>query len=82
MSDDKIEPGQNSLAPRASIQERITAFAMLDAMGEAATLAQKVTRLSLVGFAPGEIAAMLQTTPATVYQYLYVSRKRTSLRKG
>lgn len=66
---------------RATIQDRIAAFAMLDAMGESATLAQKITRLSLVGFAPSEIASMMQTTPATVYQYLYVSRRKTGPRR-
>jgi len=48
---------------------------MLDAMGDA-TLAQKTVRLSIIGFTAGDIATMLQTTPATVYQYVYEAKKR------
>jgi DNA-directed RNA polymerase specialized sigma24 family protein len=62
-------------ASKSTMQDRIAAFRMLDGMREA-TLAQKVVRLSVVGFPTAEIAAMLQTTPATVYQYVYESRKR------
>jgi hypothetical protein len=70
-----------SLGPtKATMHDRIAAFAMLDAMGEV-TLAQKVVRLSLIGFPPGDIAAMLQTTPATVYQYVYEARKKAGSRK-
>lgn len=70
-----------SFAPtRSSIQDRIAAFAMLDAMGDA-TLAQKTVRLSIIGFTAGDIATMLQTTPATVYQYVYEAKKRASVKK-
>jgi hypothetical protein len=62
-------------ATRSNMQDRIAAFAMLDAMGEA-TLAEKTVRLSIIGFAAGDIATMLQTTPATVYQYVYEAKKR------
>jgi DNA-directed RNA polymerase specialized sigma24 family protein len=62
---------------KSSMLDRIAAFAMLDAMGEA-TLSQRVIRLSLIGFPPGEIATMLQTTPSTVYQYMYEARKKTT----
>jgi DNA-directed RNA polymerase specialized sigma24 family protein len=60
---------------RATISERIAAFAMLDEMKDA-TQAQKCMRLSLVGFTAPEIAEMLQTTVATVRQNLYSERKR------
>jgi len=62
---------------KSSMQDRIAAFAMLDAMGEV-TLAQKTVRLSIIGFNAGEIATMLQTTPATVYQYVYEAKKRAT----
>jgi len=65
---------------RSSLQDRIAAFAMLDAMLDA-TLAQKTVRLSIIGFTAGEIATMLQTTPATVYQYVYEAKKRAGARK-
>lgn len=65
---------------RSSMQDRIAAFAMLDAMGEA-TLAQKTVRLSIIGFTAGDIATMLQTTPATVYQYVYEAKKRAGVKK-
>jgi DNA-directed RNA polymerase specialized sigma24 family protein len=68
-------------ATKTTVQDRIAAFAMLDGMGEA-TLAQKTVRLSLIGFAPGDIAAMLQTTPATVYQYAYEAKKKGGARKA
>ena len=66
---------------RATIQDRIAAFAMLDGMKDA-TQAQKTLRLSLVGFTPGEIAGMLQTTTAVVYQNLYEARKKAGVRKA
>jgi hypothetical protein len=70
-----------SLAPtKSTMQDRIAAFAMLDGMGDA-TLSQRVIRLSLIGFAPGDIATMLQTTPQTVYQYVYEAKKKTAARK-
>lgn len=59
----------------ATIQDRIAAFAMLDRMGDA-TQAQKCLRLALVGFSRQEIAAMLQTSPATVSQNLYSERAK------
>jgi hypothetical protein len=70
-----------SAAPtKPTVQDRIAAFVMLDAMGDA-TLAQKTVRLSIIGFTAGEIATMLQTTPATVYQYVYEAKKRAAIRK-
>jgi DNA-directed RNA polymerase specialized sigma24 family protein len=66
---------------RWSVQERIAAFAMLDAMGDA-SLAQKTLRLSIIGFPAKEIAEMLQTTPATVYQYVYQAKNRPRARPG
>lgn len=65
---------------KPTMQDRIAAFAMLDAMGDA-TLSERVIRLSLVGFPPGEIATLLQTTPSTVYQYVYEARKKAGTRK-
>ena len=65
---------------RATVGDRIAAFAMLDAMGEA-TQAQRAFRLALVGFSNGEIAEMLQTTTATVSQALYAERKRAKARE-
>ena len=59
----------------ATIQDRIAAFAMLDAMLDA-TQAQKCLRLSLVSFTNSEIAAMLQTSPAVVATNLYTERKK------
>lgn len=35
-------------------------------------------RLSIIGFTAPEIATMLQTTPATVYQYVYEAKKRAT----
>jgi DNA-binding NarL/FixJ family response regulator len=64
----------------SSIQDRIAAFAMLDAMGDV-TLAQKTVRLSIIGFTAGDIATMLQTTPGTVYQYVYEAKKRAGVKK-
>jgi len=59
----------------ATIADRIAAFAMLDAMGNASQ-AQKCLRLALIGFTNTEIAEMLQTTPAVVGQSLYAERKK------
>jgi hypothetical protein len=60
---------------RATISDRIAAFAMLDQMKDA-TQAQKCMRLFLVGFSASEIAGMLQTTVPTVHQNLYAERKK------
>jgi DNA-directed RNA polymerase specialized sigma24 family protein len=65
---------------RSTLHDRIEAFAMLDALGDA-TLAQRVVRLSVIGFPPAEIATMLQTTTATVYQYVYEAKKRSTSKK-
>lgn len=59
----------------ATIQDRIAAFHMLDSMADA-TQAQKILRLSLVGFNRNEIAAMLQITPQNVSQSIYAERKK------
>jgi DNA-directed RNA polymerase specialized sigma24 family protein len=60
---------------RATISDRIAAFAMVDQMKDA-TQAQKCMRLSLVGFSASEIAGMLKTTVPTVHQNLYAERKK------
>jgi hypothetical protein len=72
--------GDEVPAPRAmtaTIRDRIAAFTMLDGMKDA-TQAQKCVRLSLSGFSNGDIATMLQTTPAVVSQNLYETRKRAA----
>jgi len=67
----------------ATIADRISAFVMLDAMGNASQ-AQKCLRLALIGFTNAEIAEMLQTTPRVVAQSLYAERKkpRAAAKKG
>jgi hypothetical protein len=62
---------------RATIQDRIAAFAMLDEMSEK-TQGEKIMRLRIVGFTNLEIAAMLQTTPAAVASSVYAERKRVA----
>lgn len=70
-----------SLRPTtATIHDRIAAFGMLDTMNDATQL-EKTVRLSLVGFAAADTAAMLQTTTAVVYQNLYEGRKKASTKK-
>jgi len=71
---DKAETDAATSPVKASIQEKIAAYAMLDAMGDV-SLAQKAVRLSNIGFSGAEIASMLQTTPATVYQYVYQAKR-------
>jgi hypothetical protein len=69
---------QEAVSPprgRASIQDRIAAFVMLDSMKDA-TQAQKSLRLWQVGFTNSEIAAILQTSTAVVSQNLYNERKK------
>lgn len=68
-------------ASAVTVQDRIAAFAMLDRM-EAVTQAAKCLRLSLCGFPVAEIASLLQTTPATVSQNLYMERKKARLKAG
>jgi DNA-directed RNA polymerase specialized sigma24 family protein len=63
-----------------TIGDRIAAFVMLDGMPDA-TQAQKTVRLEIVGFSTSEIARMLATTPAVVYQNLYDARRRAGGRK-
>lgn len=67
------------LAPKggASIQDRIAAFVMLDAM-EGKTQAEKTMRLRLVGFNNSEIAAILLTTPAVVASNIYAEKKKAA----
>ena len=60
----------------ATIQDRIAAFGMLDKMTEA-TQAQKIVRLTLVGFNRNDVASMLQVTVANVTQVLYLERKKS-----
>jgi hypothetical protein len=61
----------------ASIHDRIAAFAMLDGMiGK--TQAEKCMRLKLIGFGNGDIAQMLQTTPAVVASNVYAERKKAA----
>jgi len=59
----------------ATIQDRIAAFGMLAAMGDA-TQAAKIFRLSLVGFKRAEIAAMMLTTPQNVSQSIYAEKNK------
>ncbi|MFT4283568.1 MAG: hypothetical protein QM598_01885 [Protaetiibacter sp.] len=63
-------------AGNATIQDRIAAFGMLDQMADA-TQAAKIYRLSLVGFKRGEIAMMMQTTPAAVSQAIYEQKNKS-----
>lgn len=77
--DDEIPSPPQS---KATIQDRIAAFAMMDAMGKDATQAEKTVRLSLVGFGAADIAAMLQTSTQVVYQNLYEARKKAGARKA
>src|SRR5438128_12696586 len=65
----------------STIQDRIAAFVMLDTMKDR-TQAEKSLRLSLVGFANGEIASMLQTSPAVVANNLYTERKKAGKKSG
>jgi DNA-directed RNA polymerase specialized sigma24 family protein len=68
---------EEDLSPkgRSTIQDRISAFEMLDRMGEA-TQVQKTVRLSLVGFNRHEIAAMLQISPNQVSVNLYSAKSK------
>lgn len=75
MNEDAGNEAPEVPAGRATISDRIAAFAMVDQMKDA-TQAQKCMRLSLVGFSASEIAGMLQTTVPTVHQNLYAERKR------
>ena len=50
-------------------------------LGSSDPLAQKTVRLSIIGFTAGDIATILQTVPATVYQYLYEAKKRAGVKK-
>jgi DNA-binding CsgD family transcriptional regulator len=72
--EDEIPP-----APKggASIQDRIAAFVMLDGM-VGKTQAERSVRLKLVGFSNGEIARMLQITPAAVATNIYTEKKKTA----
>lgn len=65
-------------AGKATIADRIAAFAMLDGMSADTTQAKKCLRLALIGFSVGEIAAMLQTSSATVSQNLYAERRKAT----
>jgi len=62
---------------KATIQDRIAAFVMLDGM-VGKTQAEKTMRLRLVGFSNTEIAAMLQTTPAVVASNVYAEKKKVT----
>ena len=59
----------------ASVQDRIAAFVMLDGM-VGKTQAEKPVRLKLVGFSNGEIAKMLQITPAAVATNVYAEKRK------
>jgi DNA-binding CsgD family transcriptional regulator len=65
----------------ATRQDRIAAFVMLDAM-TGKTQAEKSVRLKLVGFSNGEIARMLQITPAAVATNIYQEKKKTPKKNG
>jgi hypothetical protein len=71
------DEAEGIVAPKgpATIQDRIAAFRMLDAMANA-TQAQRIVRLTLVGFNRNDIAAMLQTSAQSVSQVLYTERKK------
>lgn len=62
---------------KGSLQDRIAAFVMLDAMKDK-TQAEKSMRLKLIGFGNGDIAAMLQTTPAVVASNIWTEKKKAS----
>ena len=62
-------------AGRPTLQDKISAFTMLDGMKDK-TQAERCMRLSLIGFTNGDIATMLQTTPAVVATNLYSERKK------
>lgn len=62
-------------AGNATIHDRIAAFSMLDSMAES-TQAQKIFRLSLVGFKRAEIAAMMQTSLQVVSQSIYSEKNK------
>jgi DNA-directed RNA polymerase specialized sigma24 family protein len=64
----------------ATIQDRIAAFEMLDAMMDK-TQAEKMMRLRLVGFSNSEISGMLQVSPAGVSQGLYEQRQKAAGKK-
>jgi len=67
----------SSATGKASIQDRISAFEMLDAMPEHVTIAQKCMRLSVCGFNNHEIAAMMRITAGGVSQNLYMERQKS-----
>jgi len=80
----RSEPNEEDELPspptgRASIQDRIAAFAMLDAM-TSKTQAEKSMRLRLIGFSNAESARMLQTTPAVVASNIYQEKKKAAKR--
>jgi len=54
---------------------------MLDAMKQS-TQAEKSLRLKLVGFNNGEIAEMLQTSPAVVASNVYTERQKLLKKQG
>jgi DNA-directed RNA polymerase specialized sigma24 family protein len=77
-------PNEDLAAPAkgaASIADKIAAFVMLDAMKQS-TQAEKSLRLKLVGFSNGEIAEMLQTSPAVVASNIYTERQKLSKKQG
>jgi DNA-directed RNA polymerase specialized sigma24 family protein len=85
MTDRLDRPDENEVArPRpgaASISDRIAAFTMLEGMKDA-TQAEKIYRLSLVGFTTLDISRMLQTTPGNVRQAVYDRKRKASRRPG
>ncbi len=89
MASRRPEPSDDDELPappagRASIQDRVAAFVMLDGMKDK-TQAEKSMRLRLIGFSNPDIAAMLQTTPAVIASNIYAEKKAAKkgvLRKG
>ena len=65
----------------SSRTDRLLAILVLEAVGKKSDQ-QKAALLSTAGFANPEIASLLGTTPGTVKQHLYASRKAKGKRKG
>jgi hypothetical protein len=76
-AEDEDEIPQPQPRGKATIQDMIAAFTMLDGMA-GKTQAEKSTRLKLIGFSNREIATMLETTAAVVATNLYSEKKKAA----